>query len=205
MYIPLHARIETPEGETWERFHVAGRKLSKEEAEGLGRGASASQPALELLRTHSGLILLGDPGAGKTTFLKFLALTLATGRGEAVGLGELVPVLVPLAAYADVLVGGDVSLLEFLAEYSRNRGVPLPLAKILDRLSKGKVFLLLDGLDEVKNPEHRHLLVKRVKDFYSFHKGAGNKFVLAGRISGVSRSTPRSPGARGSHPGRSGG
>ncbi len=195
MYIPLHARIETPEGETWERFRVAGRKLSEEEAEGLGRGAGASQPVLELLRTHSGLILLGDPGAGKTTFLKFLALTLATGQGALLGLGELLPVLVPLAAYAEVLVGDDVSLLEFLAQYSRDRGVPLPLDEILEpALDKGKVLLLLDGLDEVRNPEHRHLLVERVKDFYSFHKEAGNKFVLTSRIVGYREVRPEASG-----------
>src|SRR6266545_1863185 len=195
MYIPLHARIETPEGETWERFHVAGRKLSEEEAEGLGRGAGASQPVLELLRDHSGLILLGDPGAGKTTFLKFLALTLATGQGALLGLGELLPVLVPLAAYAEVLVGDDVSLLEFLAQYSRDRGVPLPLDEILEpALDKGKVLLLLDGLDEVRNPEHRHLLVDRVKHFYSFHKEAGNKFVLTSRIVGYREVRPEAPG-----------
>jgi formylglycine-generating enzyme required for sulfatase activity len=195
MYIPLHARIETPEGETWERLRVAGRKLSEEEAEGLGRGAGASQPVLELLQTHSGLILLGDPGAGKTTFLKFLALTLATGQGEHLGLGELLPVLVPLAAYAEDLAHDDVPLLGFLARYSRHRGVPLPLDEILGpALVNGKVLLLLDGLDEVKNPEHRHLLVERVKDFYSFHKDAGNKFVLTSRIVGYREVRPEAPG-----------
>ncbi len=44
------------------------------------------QPVLDLLHEHDGLIILGDPGAGKTTFLKVLALNLALGRGADLGL-----------------------------------------------------------------------------------------------------------------------
>jgi hypothetical protein len=195
MYIPLHAQVAMPEGEAWERHRVAGRNLTAAEQEALGRGQSARQSVLDLLRKHDGLILLGDPGAGKTTFLKFLALTLATGQGEVVGLGDRLPVLVPLAPYAEALAKGDLPLLEFFARYFRERNVDLPMEEILKpALEKGKVFLLLDGLDEVRNPAHRHLLVERVRDFYSFHKDAGNKFILTSRIVGYREVRPEAPG-----------
>ncbi|MCP4685295.1 MAG: hypothetical protein GY867_07580, partial [bacterium] len=88
MYVPLKARIEMPEGETWSReLRLAGRQVSPEEAEVMGRRLSEPQPLLELLKQHEGLIILGDPGAGKTTFLKYLTLRLALGQGESLNLG----------------------------------------------------------------------------------------------------------------------
>ena len=47
----------------------------------MGARLSEPQPVLELLKQHDGLIILGDPGAGKTTFLKYLALRLAGELG----------------------------------------------------------------------------------------------------------------------------
>ena len=88
MYVPLKARIELPEGETWARqLKLAGRQVSDEEAETMGPRLSEPQPVLDLLRANDGLIILGDPGAGKTTFLKYLALILAQGENETLGIG----------------------------------------------------------------------------------------------------------------------
>src|SRR5206468_12891860 len=70
MYVPLKARVQTPEGETWARqVRLAGRFVGEDEAEAIGERLSEPQPALDLLRKSSGLILRGDPGSGKTTFL----------------------------------------------------------------------------------------------------------------------------------------
>jgi hypothetical protein len=133
MYVPLKARIELPEGETWAyELRLAGRKASVGEAAAIGQRWSEPQPVLELLRQHSGLIILGDPGAGKTTFLKYLALRLAGGEGEALGLGTRLPVLLPLSAYANALAAGDVPLDRFIGAYYRDRGVDLPLGPLLD-------------------------------------------------------------------------
>ncbi|MBK8618552.1 MAG: hypothetical protein IPN96_15880 [Anaerolineales bacterium] len=45
--------------------------------------------------------MLGDPGAGKTTFVKYLALRLARGEGVKIGLTDYLPILLPLAAFAE--------------------------------------------------------------------------------------------------------
>jgi hypothetical protein len=55
MYVPLKARIELPEGETWARqLRLAGRQVSQEEAEAIGQSLSEPRPALDLLGSRTG-------------------------------------------------------------------------------------------------------------------------------------------------------
>ncbi|MFQ5859272.1 MAG: NACHT domain-containing protein, partial [Anaerolineae bacterium] len=192
MYVPLKARIELPEGETWARdLRLAGRKVSPEEAEAIGHRLSEPQEVLDLLRQHDGLIILGDPGAGKTTFLKYLALRLASGDGEASGLGAWLPVLLPLSAYANALATRDVPLDRFIEQYYRDLGVDLPIGPMLDAaLNQGGALLLLDGLDEVRELAQRYLVVQRVVDFFTFQRQRGNKFILTSRIVGYREVRP---------------
>jgi len=190
MYVPLKARLHTPEGETWARqLLVAGRPPAAEERADMGERLSAPVPVLDLLQKHGGLVLLGDPGAGKTTFLKVLALALASGQGETLGLGGKLPILLPLAAYANALAERDVSLDDFIARYyEEERKIQVPLGALLEKaLQEGSALLLMDGLDEVRDAGRRHLVVDRVRDFYSRHRKAGkggNRFVLTSRIVG---------------------
>ncbi len=192
MYVPLKARIEMPEGETWSReLRLAGRQVSEEEAKAMGQRLSEPQPLLELLGRHDGLIILGDPGAGKTTFLKYLTLRLALGEGEALGLGKRLPLLVPLSAYANALDRADVPLDEFVATYYRQRGIKLPLAAMLtEALERGGTLLLLDGLDEVRKLSQRRVVVDRVVDFFTMEQQKGNKFILTSRIVGYREVRP---------------
>ncbi|HYO16621.1 MAG TPA: SUMF1/EgtB/PvdO family nonheme iron enzyme [Thermoanaerobaculia bacterium] len=196
MYVPLKARIETPEGETWERLRLAGRTPTEAEAEAIGRRGSTPQAILDLLTRNHGLVVLGDPGAGKTTFLKFLALALATGQGEALGLTARLPVLVPLSAYANALAEEDVRLDRFIARYHAERGVDLPLGEMLEQgFQQGGVLLLLDGLDEVRDPGLRNTVIERVfRDCYSDRHTAGNKLVLTSRIVGYRDVRPQAEG-----------
>ena len=196
MYVPLKARIELPRGDTWARqLRLAGREISSEEATAMGERLSDPLPLLDLLAKQDGLIILGDPGAGKTTFLKYLALRLALGQGEAVHLAGRLPVLLPLSAYAIALAKQDVPLDQFIGQYYRSLGVKLPLDLILDTgLQQGGVLFLLDGLDEVKNTGTRKLVVDRVVAFYAEHRQAGNKFVLTSRIVGYREVRPTADG-----------
>jgi len=219
LYVPLKARLTLPEGETWQRvgrlvksvlsatgmirpegegwqqdLELAGRPFSKEDQTELTGRLGEPQLALKLLQKHDGLIILGDPGAGKTTFLKMLALRLALGQSEAVGLKQRLPLLAPLSAYANALAASDVRLDDFIAAYFRDIGSDLPVAEILaEAFKKGQALILLDGLDEVKDPAQRHTVVERVVDFYTFHRRAGNKFVLTSRIVGYREVRPTAP------------
>ena len=196
MYVPLKARVELPEGETWAReLRLAGRQPSPDEAAAMGERLSEPQPVLDLLRRHNGLIILGDPGAGKTTFLKYLTLRLAAGEGAALGLGGRLPLLIPLSAYAYALAEQDVPLDRFMGDYYRDRGSDLPFEAMLkEALERGGTLLLLDGLDEVKELARRQVVVERVVDFFTFHQRQGNKFILTSRVVGYREVRPTAEG-----------
>jgi formylglycine-generating enzyme required for sulfatase activity len=187
LYVPLKARREVPKGETWERsLKLAGRAAAEDDPEAAqALRLGEPEPLLDILRDKDGVIILGDPGAGKTTFLKFLALKLARGQGPDLGLDGRLPILLPLAAYANELAVKNIRLDEFIAGYFDDLGCDFPLGPMLgEALANGKALLLLDGLDEVKDLSLRNTVVERVTDFYSAHRRKGNKFVLTSRVVG---------------------
>ncbi len=200
LYVSLKARVEMPRGETWARdpsassgqaLMLAGRKVSEDEREQVGERLSEPMPVLDMLQQHSGLVILGDPGAGKTTFLKFMVLQLATGGGAEPRL----PVLVPLSAYANALAERDVRLDDFIAGYFYGLGADPSIGDTLRQaLKAGSAVVMLDGLDEVKELELRDTVVRRVVDFYVFHRRAGNKFLLTSRIVGYREVRPTAEG-----------
>ncbi|MEP7010680.1 MAG: SUMF1/EgtB/PvdO family nonheme iron enzyme [Acidobacteriota bacterium] len=187
VYVPGRARVRAPEGDSWTRIaaRLRGREPGAEDVESMGeRGRPAE--LLDLLKDKAGLVLLGDPGAGKSTFLKFLALKAARGESEELGLGLRLPLLAPLAAYATRL-GGEpgLNLQSFLAEQLAEQGVQVNAARLLaEGLGKGRMLILLDGLDEVADEKLRHKVAARVKDFFCAVQGDGNKLVATSRIVG---------------------
>ena len=184
LYVPLKARMELPEGETWKRdLSLAGREITDGTPELLHFGEPI--PLLQVLQNHSGVIVLGDPGAGKTTFVKYLALRLARGEGTKIGLKDYLPILLPLAAFANALQTRDIRLDDFIAEYFAGIGADLPIGPMLtEALKAGRALILLDGLDEVRDINMRNTVVERVVDFFAFHRREGNKFVLTSRVIG---------------------
>ncbi|MBL8090079.1 MAG: SUMF1/EgtB/PvdO family nonheme iron enzyme [Anaerolineales bacterium] len=184
LYVPLKARMELPEGDTWKRdLSLAGRDITDHEQEVLHFGDPV--PLINVLKSHAGMVVLGDPGAGKTTFVKYLAIKLARGEGAEIGLNNYLPILLPLAGYANALQTRDIPLDDFIAEYFEGIGANLPISDMLNEaLKAGRALILLDGLDEVRDLNIRNTVVERVVDFYTFHHHQGNKFVITSRVVG---------------------
>lgn len=192
VYVPLRARPDIPEGETWQR--IAGRLWQRDKArqpaeEDLLPSLPSVNPVLveDILNDAPALVLLGDPGAGKSTVLKMLAMALSR-----IPEGPL-PILVPLSAYANVLQKESTSLHAFLASYFASRQSRLRgLAPLFDAaLAKGQAVVLLDGLDEVQ--VGRGYLVRLVEDFVREHlphqasssnSSPGNRVIVTSRFVG---------------------
>ncbi len=137
------------------------------------------------------LVILGEPGAGKTTTLQFLGLCFArAGEGwpqEKLGLAEeRVPVYLRLP---DVAAGeeADGVLLNALADEVRRRlQVPGEEAarELVCRWAEAPgLLVLLDGLDEVA-PEEREAVRGAIGNFARSPVGRGARVVVASRTAG---------------------
>jgi len=98
------------------------------------------------------LMLMGGPGAGKTTVVRWLARLLATGGREArrmlPTLPGLMPVVCPGAALGSALRRGQ-GLLAGFASFWEAEGVA-DCARLFQKLmEERRAFLLVDGLDEL--------------------------------------------------------
>ncbi|MEH1826524.1 MAG: NACHT domain-containing NTPase [Nostoc sp.] len=147
---------------------------------GLGRITQKRVPGLEAVEKYPKLMILGKPGAGKTTFLKYLAIQCIEGEFQ----GNCVPLFVTLKDFAEAL--NKPGLLEYISESAVNHvsatGNILEtqfIASIQDVITHGKVLLLLDGLDEVREEDNSRIL-KEIRDFSDCFPN--NHFVMTCRI-----------------------
>ena len=128
------------------------------------------------------LVVIGDPGCGKTTLLAYLALTYARARrdgGQTVqqrlGLNEndTLPILLPLRdlgrhlkeQHPDPGQDGPALLLNYLHAYFQAQKIELPPDFFDPPLAEGKAVLLLDGMDEVAENALRQRTARLIEKF----------------------------------------
>lgn len=121
------------------------------------------------------LLVVGQPGTGKTTTLLQLAVALIDSQPDAL------PLVVNLATWAG---GGFTSLEDWL-----KRALQAELSALPDRFwAEHRVILLFDGLDEIANEYERVACLKMIDRFESelWKDRAGNQrvreFALSSRL-----------------------
>ncbi|MEH1126490.1 NACHT domain-containing protein [Micromonospora sp. CPCC 206061] len=118
-----------------------------------------------LVSTQLRFVLLGDPGAGKSTFASKFAFDLATDRVPI--LQNRVPLLVILRDHTDMLrESADSTLLDCIkASCGRPHHVFPSLETIEHVLLSGRAILILDGVDELGDSSLRGHLAQLITGF----------------------------------------
>lgn len=110
------------------------------------------------------LAVIGAPGGGKTTLLKYVAYRLAQPSGRPAPLRRTIPVLLFLREHAATIVAdGDVSVADLVAGQLARLNAPEPTGWFEAQLQAGRCLVMLDGLDEIADREHRALVVQWVE------------------------------------------
>lgn len=104
----------------------------------------AKQDGLAVANEKQYLMVLGGPGAGKSTFLRKMGLEALKGEASDY-LHECIPVLVELKNFTS----SKINLEKAIAEEFRICNLPSPEETTRKLLEEGKLLILLDGLDEV--------------------------------------------------------
>lgn len=147
--------------------------------------------ASDAIADEQRLVLLGEPGSGKSTILRYLALTLAeasldksfdltarlAGWERVDGSGRLLPIFLPLLPFARQMAniphrtGNADDLWNYIADQLEPGNLRTGLAEAVHaELTAGRVLLLLDGLDEVASSDSRQQVVRAVQQFASEHQ-----------------------------------
>ncbi len=139
------------------------------------------------------LVILGDPGSGKSSLLQALALRWAD-QPETKWPALDLPLLVELRTFAQARQGSQVGyILDFIQE---GQGIPCRLdgGELKRWLKAGQVMVFFDGLDEVFDPTLREAVVNAIQRFANDFPRA--RLVVTSRVIGYKGESFRSAGFR---------
>ncbi|MBP0019950.1 MAG: NACHT domain-containing protein [Cyanobacteria bacterium SBLK] len=142
-----------------------------------------AQRGIDIAKLQQYLIILGAPGAGKSTFLKRVGLEALKGQE-----GEFEFSCIPIFIELKRFDSADVSLEDFITKEFEISGFPTAENFTRSALEQGKLLILLDGLDEVPS-ENLNPLMGQIQDFVDRY--ADNRYIISCRTEAVRSSLSR--------------
>ncbi|NIM13489.1 MAG: SUMF1/EgtB/PvdO family nonheme iron enzyme [Candidatus Aminicenantes bacterium] len=132
------------------------------------------------------LLVIGDPGSGKTTLMKYYAvvcLDRTTKKNRQLGFTqEILPLYFPLRELEFDEQDEPSSLPENLAKWTDKRLLRIPAEQFFNWLQEENTLVMLDGLDEISSMERRQNVCRWIE---TMSKGLLNAcFVVTSRYTG---------------------
>ena len=124
-------------------------------------------------------VVLGDPGLGKSTLLKYLAYKLSTKPEEVGEIKDYFPILFSVADYAIFQRKRELKLEEYLRQKFSDIW---PV--IQESIKANNTLFLIDGLDEEIDSGRRIQIVRAIEEFVSRYPE--NRYIITSRIAGYS-------------------
>lgn len=147
--------------------------------------------AREFCQKYNAVLITGDPGSGKTCFVKNEILAYA---GKYINKDDKtktqwhsfhIPVLIQLSQAAAESDIDELGLIEIISRLLERRGLYFPSEKINSYLAEGKIAFFFDGLDEIVSVEKRASIVGHINNLVSTFISRGNRIVVTSRPAAV--------------------
>lgn len=132
------------------------------------------QEGLKVANEKQYLMILGGPGAGKSTFLCRMGLEALKGKK-----GNFQHACIPVFIELKKFNTGEINIEKEIAEEFRICGFPSHEKFTAKALEQGKLLILLDGLDEVPT-ERMNEAIRQIQDFVDLHDQ--NRFITSCRV-----------------------
>ncbi len=183
VYIALDTKTSVP-------VQKQGKRRSKDASTALEEARTRPLPALEAAATNPHLVLLGDPGSGKSTFVMHLAHCLAAHRVEPDGgwldhlpgwpQADAVPAVIVLRDFARWYVAKAAEAVvakkpkpeaapglmwDFITERLKAQKLEAAAEPLHQALEDGEALVLYDGLDEIAGRVPAHTIRDAVAVF----------------------------------------
>ena len=139
------------------------------------------QEIIEDKENYRYVVILGDPGGGKSTLLQYLALAWANSSPET-ALSQPIPLLIELRTYMRNRDTGQCkNFLEFIHQSS---GVICHLNQhqLVEQLNAGNALVMFDGLDEVFEPGKREDVITDIHRFTNDYRDV--RVIVTSRVIG---------------------
>ena len=147
--------------------------------------SSPIRPVLEILERERLVVVLGDPGSGKTSLVKN-----CIHEWLAEPVSDTLPLWVELKKYAQAPLHGNMPLQTYLG--SASSGYALDANRVQQHLQSGRALIYIDGLDEIFDPALRSSVVGQIAGIAARYSTA--KIVVTSRIIGYEPENLRNAG-----------